>query len=1592
MYQKQDKTVSAADIPQNADCESETRYGRYYPWSEIAQLRWEQVEELSARPFTGDNVLQSGCYEKQGCVKLVGAAEPQIRECISLCGDKLRVLDLSRSAITQIPEAIRNLKSLRKLGLRGLHLTELPNWLPEIAERFSLRVLDVEGGKKKAVINLNRTSVEDVDMSIFEHPYEMVAKWFEERQRGKPVLLNEIKVVFLGDGEAGKSHMIARLMNDGGDPLDYMDRATPGIVIRDKQYDLHGRIIKVHFWDFGGQEIMHSMHRIFMTNRTMYVVVVDALDGTGRNRAMYWLQNIRSFAPNAQVILVLNKIDQNPNASVDERYLRMAFPNLTQVVRLSALEFDREQFNREFTNVLLNEIEKTGLLDALWPISWIKLKNRLDTMSSEYIMGDSYRQLCREAQVEDMQTDLLHWFNDLGISFCFCDDEDYGLSDHIVLRPDWITNAIYIILFNRLEEARNGLVPHSAIYTLLTHAPHVPNIRCTLPQARYSIADAQYILGILRKFRLSLPSGGDNEFIPMLCQQHPAIDIHRYERDEKTLEFHMEFDYLPDNLLHRLMVERHEELDTAHAWRTGARFVQKKTDLSAVVAIDGNTLKFFIRHADSMHRPNTYLTMLKAHVDRIVDKMGLKKPECGLVYKLEGKREFFAYEELGIMLAHGRTHTYSRLWGRMLPIADILDQSAPEALQEEQKLLQSVIRACRHIQAEPEFRTSTRDTEEMRIRRIRDDLTMLGYLIMDQTQRGVSGRSKAAELDLILQGDRGAPWTAINTMTIHDRSVSRWNQNLTKLLYEYNHYGFSTVFAVNFVECRKQDFAGVWEHYRDHLRRFAPDRSRLLEESFKRLISADDLYFIQTARCTYSIGGYQVTVYHLFVQMDAANVPAAPEKKLRNPEPEATRSSELVLMEGRVVFLGDSEAGKSLLMGRLREPKKAPSEFSGDTTQGIDIFSEVLKFDGRRIRVNYWDFGGQEVLHSMHRLFLSKQTLYVIVLNTRNDNQDAQADFWMRYVQSYAPGAPVLLVMNKIDQNKKAALNLPVLCRRFPNGISPENVLKVSAVEKDPKKFAEQFTNKLHDFIKQNIDRFQGFTTQEALIRERVDDARKKTAIDRSEFKMFCDAEGLKQKEKRDELIERFHDAGIVVHLKKGTPMYLNPAWITETLYMILSADTDSEANGMIPHKDIESMCDQNRNQLEGEDDAQHLIQIMQKYGLSFQHGEHEFIPMLCCRAEPERIEKLIQTPGTMEMQLIFEYLPSGLLYKLMADYRNDLDMPLTWFTGAKIGRGDENYVILRRDGNCLCIFANYTQKEKAVEKVYALAGEIERLADEPYSATIRERKIRYSWGNCVEYFDYDRLKRAKTKDLQYVASKVSDDPVAVCDILEQEDRSEKRDLDRLLQLVLEGCLILQNNQTYWWTRDVPKEMEGLLPKMNENARNRALIPVLERGFSVEDQPEGGESAEGIEPGRLDLRIRLKSGMPWSILEALNISEEKGDSKKRWLEHLKRLATKYNKNGFRHLILASYLLASEDHFGRVKDAYMDILSQTELPIFGGAPQICKNYPLDHCPQRVSVSRADYSGDAGDVSIFHFLVHIPEYKGKRDNKDKTIVEK
>lgn len=821
--------------------------------TQLTNLNLSGCSSLTALPGL-EQLTQLTALNLSGCSRLT-----ELPELDKLT--QMRRLNLSRcSGLTSLPEGIRFMDLLRHLDLRGLHLRELPDWFPEIAEEFTSAILPIRSGKRKAIVYLRNATFEDVDMSIFDQPYEMVLAWMRERNRDSAVALSEIKVVFLGDGEAGKSHIIARVMNDGGEPMDYMGVSTPGIAIRNKAYEIDGRRAVVHFWDFGGQEILHSMHRMFLTDRTVYVIVVNARDDLQNERAKYWFQHIDSVAPDAPVLLVLNKIDQNPNASVDERSLRHRYKGLRSVIRLSALFFDMYAFNRAFTDQLLEVIQNTGYLDIAWPHSWMKIKNVLQNMDGNYLSGNEYQRICEEYQVVDGHGELLQWFNDLGISFCY--SENRRLQDYVILRPEWITNAIYALIFNPIPGNKNGIIPHGEIFRILSNPLNsTDNIRMMYPDMSYTPGEVEYVLGVMRNFQLSFLLDRDREMIPMLCDVNASPVVYECEDDEDAIEFRLVYDYLPSNVIHRLMVDMRHDLDYDHVWRTGARFVSRTVGASAVVWSDDNDIRIIVRSEDSRRMAHRYLEGIRDALQSISRFLGLKEPESLIAYKDGGRTEYFDYEMLIMSLEYGETMIFSKYMRKKIPIQDILHRSDLQTRAAGEKLLGYILRSFMQMQCASIFRHAG---EEMRTEYVRDLLRAYGYIVMDQTLRGTSSfKREFISMDLEIRLSDNEPFAVFDAFTIQDlMSFRRYGERRVQKMLDYA-WNLPALYLASYVKCPRHHFRNIVQESVEHLRAVY---GNVMSVDVDNMLS--QCPYLAAVRCMFNQNGIPVEMYFVFAYIE----------------------------------------------------------------------------------------------------------------------------------------------------------------------------------------------------------------------------------------------------------------------------------------------------------------------------------------------------------------------------------------------------------------------------------------------------------------------------------------------------------------------------------------------------------------------------------------------------------------------------------------------------------------------------------------------------------------------------------------------------
>ncbi len=276
----------------------------------------------------------------------------------------LTMLSLSCNQLTTLPPEIGELKSLTALYLGGNHLTTLP---PEIGELKSLTALNLwdnqlttlppEIGELKSLTALNLwdnqlttlplaiaelTSLTRLDLrdNSLPIPPEILAKtdepatiinYYLQHEAGEKKPLNEAKLILVGQGSVGKTSLVKRLLK--GD-FDLHEEKTEGIEIKEWQVTVDDQKIRLNVWDFGGQEIMHATHQFFLTKRSLYLLVLDARLGDEENRIEYWLKIIKSFGGDSPVIIVGNKIDEQP-LDIDRRGLRAKYGSIKDICEVS---------------------------------------------------------------------------------------------------------------------------------------------------------------------------------------------------------------------------------------------------------------------------------------------------------------------------------------------------------------------------------------------------------------------------------------------------------------------------------------------------------------------------------------------------------------------------------------------------------------------------------------------------------------------------------------------------------------------------------------------------------------------------------------------------------------------------------------------------------------------------------------------------------------------------------------------------------------------------------------------------------------------------------------------------------------------------------------------------------------------------------------------------------------------------------------------------------------------------------------------------------------------------------------------------------
>ncbi|MCP5051047.1 MAG: TIR domain-containing protein, partial [bacterium] len=348
--------------------------------------------------------------------------------------------------------------------------------------------------------------------------------------------------------------------------FDKKEPQTHGINIATLEVHLGETPVKAHLWDFGGQEIMHATHQFFLSRRSLYILV---LDSRKEDKTEYWLKHIRSFGGDSPVLVVLNKIDQNPGFEVNGKYLKEKYPNITGFYRISCA---RNIGIEEVKSALATALESVEIIGTTWGGNWFKVKTRLENMTRDFISFERYKEVCAHENIHDETAvkTLLDLLNDLGVILNF---NAFQLEGTHILEPRWVTEGVYKIINSQALADAKGLLALHRLEDILKQKDKKKDF--FYPKDKYA-----YLIALMKEFQLCYEIDPHHVLVPDLLEVQESPFQFDYAR---SLRFIIDYDFLPRSLLPRFIVRLHNDIKDRCRWRTGVLLESESHHAAAVV-------------------------------------------------------------------------------------------------------------------------------------------------------------------------------------------------------------------------------------------------------------------------------------------------------------------------------------------------------------------------------------------------------------------------------------------------------------------------------------------------------------------------------------------------------------------------------------------------------------------------------------------------------------------------------------------------------------------------------------------------------------------------------------------------------------------------------------------------------------------------------------------------------------------------------------------------------------------------------------------------------------------------------------------------
>ena len=373
---------------------------------------------------------------------------------------QLQLLSLFNNQLTEIPEAIANLNQLKELNLSRNQIREIPE---AIASLTQLQTLDLDNNPLNPDL-----------AAAYEQGLDAVMQYLKAKAEAE-IVLNEAKLILIGEGEVGKTCLLGALRGD-----DWVDGrpTTHGIEIKSVQVTDPASTteITLNGWDFGGQRVYRPTHQLFFSAPAVYLIVWKPREGPQQGFVKEWITLITNREPDAKILVVATHGGPGRRQpDIDKQELLTRFGEDT-ILGFFHVDSKPNAENNCCNGIaeLKDAIAKVAIslpeMGRTVPAKWQQVRKILQNNANPYLPYQDVLGICQEQGMDESQAKLfIRISHELGHLIHY--DYDTKLNNIVILKPDWLAKAISYVLDDPAIRKNRGLVTFEDLSELWTNPP-----------------------------------------------------------------------------------------------------------------------------------------------------------------------------------------------------------------------------------------------------------------------------------------------------------------------------------------------------------------------------------------------------------------------------------------------------------------------------------------------------------------------------------------------------------------------------------------------------------------------------------------------------------------------------------------------------------------------------------------------------------------------------------------------------------------------------------------------------------------------------------------------------------------------------------------------------------------------------------------------------------------------------------------------------------------------------------------------------------------------------------------------------------------